>query len=270
MACVGEDRLVLWAGKSVYAYDLTAERLLPDAAPIRGSRPLTVCNEPDRCVYYGEYRGGRERGETRVFRSEDGGRTWEAVYAFPQVRHVHGVFHDCFEDALWVTTGDDGGDAAIWVTRDRFETLERVAGGRQQTRAVTLLFAEDYVYFGSDTPLEVNHLCRLSRRDGGVEELGAVEGSVFHGCRTGGGLFFSTACEPSRVNKSRQATVWGSVDGETWRRVIQFRKDVWPFKLFQYGQVFFANGQETGPHLWLTPFAARPDQVSLKIDPGIA
>jgi hypothetical protein len=92
-----------------------------------------------------------------------------------------------------------------------------------------------------------------------------VEGSVFFGCKVGNHLFFSTACEPSRVNRSREVTVWTSKTGESWRRIVTIRKDLLPMKSFQYGQIMFPAGPGQAGHLWLTPFATLHDQLSRKI-----
>ena len=40
-------------------------------------------------------------------------------------------------------------------------------------------------------------------------------------------------------------------------------EDIWPMKLFQYGQVLFPTGSNDGPFLWLTPQGTERDQISL-------
>ena len=240
-----------------------------DAAALRGSRPLCVCADRD-VVYYGEYRANQERTPVHVWASRDHGATWSPVHRFQGVRHVHGVFKDQHDDALWVTTGDADSEAGIWRTRDRFETLERVAGGSQRTRVVQLLFTPRYVYFGSDAPDGLNHLYRLCRAGGDIERLQEVAGPVYYGCMAGGRLFFSTACEPPTLRATREVSVWSSSDGECWERFAVFRKDRWPARLFQHGHVLFPGGAgEREPDgVWLTPFAAGDDQRSLKLGFG--
>ena len=235
-------------------------------AALAGSRPLCVCADND-VVYYGEYRANRERTPVHVWASSDQGATWAPVHRFSRVRHIHGVFKDPHGDGLWITTGDTDAEAGIWRTRDRFETIEMVAGGSQQTRAVQLLFTPRYVYFGSDAPDEVNHLYRLRRADGMVERLRQVDGPVYYGCQVGGRLFFSTACEPPTLRVTRNVSVWSSADGEHWERFAVFRKDRWPTPVFQHGQVLFpgGGGESMRDGVWLTPFATSGDQRSLKL-----
>jgi len=217
----------------------------------------------DDSLYFGEYFGNPDRQAIHIYGSQDGGRHFETVYTFPPgtVRHVHGVFADPYSDLLWVTTGDTDEESAIWITDDRFGHLERVVGGTQRHRAVQLLFTERFVYFGSDTPLERNYLYRLERESGRVKCLQTVQGPVFYGCKVGDVLFFSTVVEPSSVNVERHACLWGSPDGNSWQCLAKFRKDFWPMKLFQYGQILFPSGENNTGRLWFTPFATECDQT---------
>jgi hypothetical protein len=48
--------------------------------------------------------------------------------------------------------------------------------------------------------------------------------------------------------------------------MCHFKKDIWPMKYFQYGQVFFPSGPGDGKHLWCTPFATKHHGKTLKIE----
>ena len=93
-----------------------------------------------------------------------------------------------------------------------------------------------------------------------------MEGPVYYGCRAEGRLFFSTACEPPTLQRTREVAVWSSVDGEQWRQVAAFRKDRWPARILQHGHVLFPAGGGTTDGVWLTPVATLGDQHSLKIN----
>lgn len=258
---VAEERLAVMACGAVYVYDIGQGRFIGDGTPVRGSRPLALCHAGNGRLYYGEYRNNRERTPIHVMGSEDGGLSWRSVRQLKDVRHIHGIYLDSYDGSLWMTTGDEDNESALWRTRDHFQSLEKVAAGRQQFRAVQLLFTEGHVYWGSDSPYEVNHIYRWSRSDGSVQALQPVDGPVFFGAQNGRHLFFSTVCEPSQVNRARRSTVWHSTDSVAWRPLVSFHKDRWPFKLFQYGQVLFPQGPGSD-HLWMTPFAVRSDGVS--------
>lgn len=228
--------------------------------PWVGSRPLTICTVRTD-VYYGEYGRNAGRGPVSVYRSRDGGRSWETAWAFCDVRHVHGVYHDPFTDDVWVTTGDDDRECGIWRTSDRFHTLRRVIGGHQQTRAVDLVFTADHVYFGSDTEREPNHIYRFRRDAPHPEPVCRVGGPILHGTRSAGCLLFSTSCEPNTVDGPRAVELWSSSDGVQWRRRAEFPKDLLPARVFQYGQVLFAHGAQSP--FWLSLLGCKPDHISL-------
>ena len=259
-----DGSLVVFAYRTIYRVDSAGS--CTGLSALHGSRPLWVCAH-DGAVYYGEYRANREGSPVHVWASRDGGATWTAVHRFPGVRHVHGVFRDPYDDALWITTGDSDEASGIWRTRDGFATVKRVAGGTQQTRAVQLLFTPTHVHFGSDAPAGANHLYRFRRADKAIERLQRVQGPVYYGCRAGGRLFFSTACEPPTLRATHDVGVWSSADGERWQPVATFRKDRWPARLLQHGHVLFPaeTGTTVTSGVWLTPVATASDQRSLKL-----
>lgn len=225
--------------------------------PLKGSRPMILCGSQNEC-FYGEYRSNPERSEVAIYRLDFHNATWRTAWKFNGVRHVHGVFYDDYTNSFWVTTGDSDEESAIWRTDDQFSSLKRVVGGNQQFRAVQLLFTEDYVYFGSDAPNELNHIYRMKKNGSTVEKLASVGGSVFYGFKTSRYLFFSTAVEPSDVNSSRNSQVWFSKTGGTWKIACSFKKDSLSMKYFQYGQVFFPTlyGNDI-EKLLCSPFATK-------------
>jgi hypothetical protein len=53
----------------------------------------------------------------------------------------------------------------------------------------------------------------------------------------------STTVEPSKVNRSRNASLWVSRDGERWTRVFQAAKDRWNERYFQFGSLVLPRGE---------------------------
>lgn len=216
--------------------------------PTVGSRPLCVAVK-NGSLFYGEYRSNPDRSPVHVFRVDISGRH-ESVIEFSDVRHIHGVFFDPVDQSMWVTTGDYGDEAGIW--RHREGTLEKVLSGSQQTRAVQLLFDADAVYFGTDTPLDDNHIYSFSRSGGSLKRHASVSSSVFYGVSPSDGfLFLATVAEPSTRNETRIIELWGRPPAGDWTRLLSFRKDLFPMKLFQYGQVCFPAVTGDSPYLWL-------------------
>jgi len=258
-----EDSAVIIAHGSIFRLNIN-EATLQHVACLHGSRPLSLCRSHNH-LYYGEYRSNPERSPVHVWSGSLDGNNWQPAWQFDDVRHVHGVFHDPYTSAIWVTTGDEDTESAIWVTEDEFVSLRKVVGGSQMQRTIKLLFTNSHIYFGSDAPEMKNYLWRLSRTDANLERLCAVGGSVFSGTVLDGNLFFATAVEPSPVNKSRDVELWASSDGTSWRMIRKHKKDILPMKYFQYGQILFPAGPGDGSNLWYTPMSAQGDGSTFRI-----
>jgi|SRR5690625_264424 len=230
---------------------------------IPGSRPLSWEVINDEFVF-GEYRSNPERSPIGIFALHPEIGLYKKV-EMQGIRHIHGIYQDPYTRKVWISTGDDDHEAALYVTDPEFSRLEKVLYGSQQTRTIKLLFTDEYIYFGSDAPHEVNYLYRMNKSTYKTERLARVGSSVFHGTKVGDWLFFSTAVEPSKVNTTKYAEVWASPDGTSWKCILRFKKDFLPMKYFQYGQVFFPAGPGNGKDLWLSPFATQYSNYSFML-----
>src|SRR5258708_5451295 len=212
----------------------------------RGTRPLHITGTPDGTVFWGEYFDNPQRDEVYIYASLDQGLRWQVAHVFEKgsVRHIHNILYDRWEDCLWIFTGDYGAECRILRVSLDFKTLDEVAGGSQQARAVAAVVSEDGLYFASDTPLEQNCVYYLSRR-GRILRLGSLPSSSIYACKNRSGMFFSTMVEPSHVNPSRSVGLFGSGDGAEWESLANWQKDRWSMKFFQYGNAFLPDGGNT-------------------------
>ncbi len=254
-------RLCIIGYRTIYTYDLRTG--VYETARLSGSLPLNICSD-GACVYYGEYGSNKERKPVRIYGGIDGGPVWEPLYELKGIRHIHGVFRDPYSGLFWVTTGDEDEESALWVSDDAFRSLHKVLSGSQQFRAVTLLFTEDYIYFGSDTGREENYLYRFNKRQSETEKLQYTGNAVFYGFKAGPYLFFSTACQPGKHGDRQKLSVWGTQDGVVWEQFLTLHKDIWPMKLFQYGLVIFPGGSGGPGELWLYAVGVREFSGSIK------
>ncbi len=233
---------------------------------ISGSRPLHVSGT-ENIIVYGEYFSNPERKPVKIWASKDEGTTWQPIYQFENIRHIHGIFWDEYTSTFWITTGDNDEECGIWRTNPQFSTVEKIFGGSQLARTVQLVFSRTHVFFGTDAPAEPNYICCMEKSGKNFMKLQKVTSPVFHACQAGEYLFFSTACEPSRINQTKYASIWGrDPHSKKWMELVRYQKDIWPMKLFQYGQIFFPKGRNNTNFLWYTPFATEYDQMTFKID----
>jgi len=226
----------------------------------RGTRPLHI-TAVGGAVYWGEYFDNPAREEVHIYASTDSGATWSVAYTFPQgsIRHVHNIVHDPWENCLWILTGDYGNECRILRASSDFTQVDAVLQGNQQARAVALVPTENGLYFSSDTPLEKNHIYRLDRQ-GALSQLAPISSSSIYGCRVGSHVFFSTMVEPSEVNRDRHIRLYGSGQpAQGWQPLLEWRKDCWPMTLFQYGNAFLPDGNNTTSFLAVTTLAVESD-----------
>jgi hypothetical protein len=229
---------------------------------IRGTRPLHITAVPAGAIYWGEYFDNPTREEVHIYASTDAGTTWNVAYTFPKgsIRHVHNIVHDPWEKCLWLLTGDYGDECRILRASCDFSRVDTLLQGNQQARAVALVPAEDGLYFSSDTPLEANFIYRLDRQDT-LSQLAPICSSSIYGCRVGEQVFFSTMVEPSEANPDQNVRIYGGNRSFGWQPLLAWRKDRWPMGLFQYGNAFLPDGNNTTKFLAVTTVAVEGDDM---------
>ncbi|HUA14816.1 MAG TPA: hypothetical protein VMG31_05930 [Verrucomicrobiae bacterium] len=231
----------------------------------RGKRPLHLTAVPGGAVFWGEYFDNAARDEVHIYASSDSGATWSVAYTFPRhsIRHVHNIVHDPWAACLWVLTGDYGDECRILRASCDFGRVETVLQGNQQARSAALVPMADALYFSSDTPLEANFIYRLGR-DGKLERLAGITSSSIYAGRVGESVFFSTMIEPSQVNPDRKVRIYGN-HGRAWQQMLAWQKDRWPMELFQYGNAFLPDGNNTTPYLALSTIGVEGDDMALSL-----
>jgi hypothetical protein len=234
----------------------------------RGMRPLHITAVPGGSIFWGEYFDNASRAEVHIYGSHDGGWTWDVAYTFARgaIRHVHNIVHDPWADCLWILTGDYGDECRILRAACDMSRVETVLQGRQQARAVAAIPTENGLFFASDTPLEPNFVYRLDR-NGDLSQLSGLSSSSIYGCRVASRLFFSTMVEPSEVNRDRNVRVYHAdlAHAESWQPILNWPKDRWSMKYFQYGNALFPDGNNTSSHLALTTIAVESDDMVTSI-----
>jgi hypothetical protein len=233
---------------------------------LRGTRPLHLAVTPSDHVFWGEYFDNPQRDQVHIYASTDSGAHWDVAYTFRKgaIRHVHNIVYDEWENCFWVLTGDHGSECRILRASCDFKNVDVILSGNQQVRSAALVPTRDALYFSSDTPTETNHVYRLDRR-GNLSKVAALTSSSIHGCRVGNAVFFSTMVEPSAVNVDRNVCLYGSSDGLQWQTILQTKKDHWPMSLFQYGNAFLPDGQNTTNLLAVTTIAVQQADLETSI-----
>lgn len=203
---------------------------------LRGSRPLNISFDGSRLIF-GEYGGGLEETEVLIYVSEDGGRTFSEGFRFPHsdIRHVHNVMFDPFQDHYWVLVGDFGRQTGIGALSKDLKNLDWVGRGTQRYRAVSAIIEPDRLIYGTDSDRDFNFIVSLDKQSGRINELREVEGSSLFAAQFGDWKIISTAVEPNPYCRSRECSLYGSKDGIEWQRLVVHWKDGFSAVYFQFG-----------------------------------
>lgn len=226
---------------------------------LRGTRPLHFAATPDGRVSWGEYFDNPSREEVHIYSSIDQGMNWSVAYTFPRgsIRHVHNIVFDEWANCLWILTGDNGPECRVLRASCDFADIREALSGNQQARAVAAVPTQAGLYFSSDTPLESNHVYRLDPSND-LRELGDLSSSSIYGCRVNDSIFFSTMVEPSEVNLDDHVCIYGGREGGgQFQLLASWRKDRWPMRLFQYGNAFLPDGQNSSGVLAVSTIAVQ-------------
>ena len=229
----------------------------------RGTRPLHITAVPEGSVFWGEYFDNASRDEVHIYGSRDGGSTWDVAYTFPKgaIRHVHNVLYDRWQHCLWILTGDYGDECRVLRTSCDFKSVELVMQGRQQARAVAAIPTPDALYFATDTPLESNFIYRLDR-GGNLTQVAPISSSSIYGCQADGRLFFSTMVEPSEINRDPRVRIYGGdAEANDWKSLLEWKKDRWSMRFFQYGNAFLPDGDNCTSCLAVSTIAVNADDM---------
>lgn len=216
-------------------------------------------------IFFGEYLANTERGPMRVYRYRTGDDAVKVVHTFPpgSIRHVHGLYYDRHTESVFCLTGDDERECQMLATSDEFATVQTIGSGDETWRAVSMLFSEDSIFYGTDAEFRENNIFRLERTTGERHDLGTVNGTVFYSIQIAGDLFFTTTAENAPSQVKNAAGLW-KVSNDECRQLASFKKDVWPTALFQFGTIHFPYANKLTNELYFQLVAVKGDSHTFR------
>ena len=142
----------------------------------------SICRSGSGHFFFGKYGANPSRVSVPIYRSIDGGESWQEAYSISggKARHVHGCFWDPYERRVWVSTGDFERENHLLCADEDFEDIEWLGDGSQVWRTCRLLFGPDAVYWMMDSHLEDSYSVRLDRRTRQVTKLQCLPGPVWY------------------------------------------------------------------------------------------
>ena len=190
---------------------------------------------------------GGENDGVKLWRSDDLGVTWYAVFTWNvgahQIRHFHGVAQDPVTGLIFLLCGDDAESRIVsWdgvtpspatpsVANLNATTGWKCLGGSMRERFVGIAFKGEYFFgmvdsFAAQSGMWRGKCADLS--DFGRVSTGpkydsiAADNNGWYGfTATNGDIYFCT--QVTAASAARQSVVYGSRDGENWYPVAKYR-----------------------------------------------
>jgi hypothetical protein len=200
-------------------------------------------------IFFGEYGPNKNKTKVPVWASYDDGRSWKIIYNFPSysIKHIHGIYNDPFENNLWITTGDSNGECYLFkVPNKKFNNIIKYGDGSQKWRSVSLLFKENYIIWGMDSPLQTSNLQIFNRKTKKLKKGLSFPGPVWYSkIFSDQSAILQTSVEIGSGVKSNYSSLFYSKDLINWHEIYKFKKDIFPKKLFKFGVVAFSEGMQS-------------------------
>ncbi len=232
----------------VYHYD-ESRKELKEVLRLKNCRNVlhqSVAVIDGKELFFGEYGHNYRRAAVPVYRSRDGGRSWEKVFFFPpgKTKHVHGCFFDPFEEKIWVLTGDFENECHILCADRDFKDVEWIGDGNQTFRACNLFFEKDTVHWIMDSQSKDCHHMQLDRKSRTIKKKQLFPGPVWYIKRLTDGYYLAaTVQEIGPSVKTRSAHLMVSRDLDRWEDLYQFPHDGLPKRYFKFGVIGFPDGR---------------------------
>lgn len=236
------------------------ERLRGLKRPCRILRCGAAVSKDGR-VYFGEYFGNPGKEAVNVYRYTPGEDAVTVAHTFApgEIRHVHGIYYDQFDDSLVCLTGDADSECRMVRTSDGFRSLEIIGSGDETWRAVSTLFTPDALWYGTDAEYRANTIYRLDRASNDRVEIGQVSGTVFYSKAFEKGKMFTTTAENAPSQTENAASLWCVNEDGSLSTLAKYPKDGWHTTLFGFGTIFLSDGPADLTRLFFSLYATIGD-----------
>lgn len=217
----------------------------------RGNKPghRGVCVTPDGTIFFGEYTINiHNDNPTSLYRSQDNGLSFQNILTFAkdEVRHIHFVQWDKYENCLWMGTGDKDAECRLMRSINNGDNWEIVGQGNQLWRAVGISITADALFWGTDagSVADPNFIIRMDRNTRELTMIQEVQGPC-HGnaVLADGTVLVSTGIEGGENEQDRCAHLWQVPPYGRIQEVYKMKKDIFPL-IVQYGVMRFPMGTE--------------------------
>jgi hypothetical protein len=212
----------------------------------------------DDCIAYGEYFMNPNKTEVAIMVRKKKGQ-WISVYKFKgSITHIHNIIPDAKNSCVYILTGDEDSESAIWVAKNNFAEIFPLLKGQQKYRSCVAFPTNIGLIYATDTPLAENSIYNVDIKPDGcfVTKIYDMPGPCIYGTKVGSYFLFATSVEPDSslpiwhylfsrklapgIRDQYVHIIFGN-SNEGFHEILKLKKDYLPMVPFQFGNVQFAT-----------------------------
>lgn len=285
---IDETSLILVRDNQIHRLDLKHNQIRSCVKLPNGSRPLNIIKvdsliEFTDGIYFGEYFSNPLKKSVKIFRytKED---TLQEVYKFKsgEINHIHNLVVDHHRSCIWLLAGDTDDSAAIYQIKNNFKTVTRVVYGKQEYRSCVLFPIKEGLLYATDSQFQSNSIRLLKHENGEWMSLhiSDINGPCIFGTQIENTFFFSTSVEGLNsgniikvllrnkpgpgIRRNQSEIICGNLQ-DGFKTIYSNKKDIFPYVLFQFGNIIFPSGNNLTNKLFFTNIALKKNDFSTNI-----
>ena len=210
---------------------------------------------------YGDYWGNVNKECVDVNRLTADGSKILFQFAPGEIQHIHSIDVDEKTNRVLICTGDTDEESGIWEAFDDFKSVKPLLRGSQKYRSCGAYITQKGILYATDTPLCDNGLYLFDETEQRLSLIYEMPGPCIYTTKIkkadGTDVYiFATSVEPdsslptrwyrltyrlgSGVKTRYTHIIAGNLE-DGFQDVAQFKKDILPMWLFQFGNVQFPS-----------------------------
>jgi len=148
-------------------------------------------------IYIGEYWRNKHRQTIHIYRYNMKSHELLKIKIPWNTRHIHFIQKDPFTNKIFVGTGDTDNESVIATIEPATFKFDVIGKGSQVWRAVSLVFTDNYIYWGTDGFIKKNNcgIVRMKRSEKALEILSLIDSTVFYSVKFKNNILFGKSGE---------------------------------------------------------------------------
>ena len=220
-----------------------------------------ICITPEDGVFLGEYNCNHDPHKVKVLKGSNDGKEWETIYEFKggMIRHIHSMRYDKYRKNIIICTGELNSEVSIFMWNQNSNELNRIGGGDQGWRAVSVIPTEECLFWGTDAGINnpegpQNYIYKFDFSLNKRIKIQRIDNpAYFSTVLRNKCLIITTSYEGQKENPPH-GSIWASTDGSRWEKMLSLKFNPQRNSSSNFGIIRIPNYIDEIDDLFFTPF----------------